>query len=68
MKFEGRLNFGSHCPWCSTWNGREGSLIYHSDGPCPYVKMLEFYPDGLLKSVTFKDETDIEYIQSEDEV
>jgi hypothetical protein len=37
------------CPWCSGWYQQ----VYHGGGPCPRVKAIEYYPDGLVRRVEF---------------
>ena len=37
------------CPWCST----KFSQIYHS-GPCPNVEEIEFFENGTLKRIKFR--------------
>lgn len=41
------------CPYCSN---PPHSLVYHYGGPCPKVKAIEYYPNGIIKKVEFKDE------------
>lgn len=38
---------GKICPYCLT--------VYHLGAVCPKVKAFEYYPDGNLKRVEFKD-------------
>ncbi len=38
------------CPYCSG----EHQKIDHG-GPCPKVKSIEYYPDGTIKKVEFKE-------------
>jgi len=38
------------CGWCS--NGP--IKVYHC-GPCPRVESIEYYPNGTVKSVKFRD-------------
>ena len=38
------------CPWCSAGNIR----VAHG-GPCPYVKAIEYHPNGTVKRVEFNE-------------
>ena len=38
------------CPWCSKGLGP----VYHS-GKCPKVKSVEYYPNGSVKKIEFKE-------------
>lgn len=38
------------CPYCSTL-----SPMYHYGAVCPRVRAFEYYPDGTIKRVEFKD-------------
>ncbi len=49
------------CMWCSVFDGKTGTKVYHSGAPCPYVKELEWFENGKLKRVIFKDDPGIEY-------
>ena len=41
----------TYCPYCSN---PPNYLAYHS-GACPKVKSIEYYPDGTVKKIEFKD-------------
>ena len=40
----------TYCPYCSN----PPNLTYHY-GACPKVKSIEYYPDGIVKKIEFKD-------------
>lgn len=52
---KGRSDAGE-CPFCST----HSRTIYHA-GTCPRVKRIEYYPDGTIKAVQFKDGSNVRY-------
>ena len=38
------------CPYCS----HDGCKVYHY-GVCPKVKAIEYYPDGTIKRIEYKE-------------
>lgn len=50
------------CPYCSD----QWSKIWHN-GVCPKVKSIEYFPDGSIKKVEFKNEDKINGWPTSDE-
>ncbi len=45
------MQMSAECPWCST----ETMKIFHTGYQCPRVKAVEYYPDGRVKRVEYRD-------------
>ncbi|NHJ46157.1 MAG: hypothetical protein FK733_00080 [Asgard group archaeon] len=45
-------SFDDKCPFCST----ETSWVYHFGEPCPRIKAIEYYPNGRIKRIEFRDD------------
>lgn len=46
----GFINIPGECPYCSG----PSQKIFHG-GACPKVKSIEYWPDGTIKKVEFRD-------------